>query len=241
MTPIEKNVRVVDEQGNEYEATYPKRAKGLVKNGRARFVDEQTICLACPPETFKEDKQMSDKELKINTTTGEVIESTESTETVEQAKEAAKSAAEYTKAFEAEFASQTDQPAHDSPKYTIAYALERLDKVREDSMQFSAKIADGLFYLKSEGAGDVGTAAVGNAFMQLIEDQQATYQKLIDFYSGMIAELRAEQKKAATKDPTQQFLDFVAECAPKVAPGSFQPNYAEIWAIMNGTPYPQNE
>ncbi|MBQ0092331.1 MAG: hypothetical protein KBS45_03265 [Clostridiales bacterium] len=184
---------------------------------------------------------MSDKEIKITTTTGEVIESTESTETVEQAKEAAKSAAEYTKAFEAEFASQTDQPAHDSPKYTIAYALEQLDKVRMDSMQFSAKIADGLFYLKSEGAGDVGTAAVGNAFMELIEDQQATYQKLIDFYSGMIAELRAEQKKSAAKDPTQQFLDFVAECDPKVAPGSFQPNYAEIWAIMNGTPYPQNE
>ena len=33
-----KNVIVVDEQGNEYGATYPKRAKGLVKNGRARFV-----------------------------------------------------------------------------------------------------------------------------------------------------------------------------------------------------------
>ena len=35
--PIEKNVIVVDEQGNEYEATYPKRAKGLVKSGRARY------------------------------------------------------------------------------------------------------------------------------------------------------------------------------------------------------------
>ncbi len=50
MTPIEKNVIVVDEQGNKYEATYPKRAKGLVKNGRARFIDENTICLACPPK-----------------------------------------------------------------------------------------------------------------------------------------------------------------------------------------------
>ena len=53
MTPIEKNIRVVDEQGNEYEATYPKRAKGLVKNGRARFIDENTICLACPPDTME--------------------------------------------------------------------------------------------------------------------------------------------------------------------------------------------
>ena len=54
-TPIEKNVIVVDEQGNEYEATYPKRAKGLVKSGRARFVDENKICLACPPNVNLED------------------------------------------------------------------------------------------------------------------------------------------------------------------------------------------
>ena len=45
-----KNIEVVDEQGNVYGATYPKRAKGLVKNGRARFVGENRICLACPPE-----------------------------------------------------------------------------------------------------------------------------------------------------------------------------------------------
>ncbi len=56
-----KNVIVVDEQGNEYEATYPKRAKGLVKNGRARFVAENKICLACPPNEFLEEQKMSDK------------------------------------------------------------------------------------------------------------------------------------------------------------------------------------
>ena len=44
-----RNITVVDTQGNQYEATYPKRAKGLVKKGRARFVDETTICLARPP------------------------------------------------------------------------------------------------------------------------------------------------------------------------------------------------
>ncbi len=61
MTPIEKNIIVVDEQGREYEATYPKRAKGLVKNGRARFVDENKICLACPPDNFEtEDIKMSE-------------------------------------------------------------------------------------------------------------------------------------------------------------------------------------
>ena len=68
--PIEKNVKVVDEKGNVYEATYPKRAKGLVKNGRARFIDENTICLACPPdienENISEDKIMTDINLNAN-------------------------------------------------------------------------------------------------------------------------------------------------------------------------------
>ena len=67
VTPIEKNIIVVDEQGNEYEATYPKRAKGLVKNGRARFVDENKICLACPPdkilEESMEERQLTTKEI----------------------------------------------------------------------------------------------------------------------------------------------------------------------------------
>ena len=49
-----KNISVIDMQGTVYEATWPKRAKGLVKKGRARFVDENTICLACPPDQTEE-------------------------------------------------------------------------------------------------------------------------------------------------------------------------------------------
>ncbi len=56
---MEKNIEVVDEAGNVYEPTWPKRAKGLVKNGRARFVNENRICLACPPDEKMEDKHMS--------------------------------------------------------------------------------------------------------------------------------------------------------------------------------------
>ena len=60
MTPITKNINVIDEQGNVYEATYPKRAKGLVKQGRARFINESTLCIACPPDINLEDNIMSD-------------------------------------------------------------------------------------------------------------------------------------------------------------------------------------
>ena len=44
-----KNVEVVDSQGNVYEATYPKRARGLVKNGRARYITDGKIELLRPP------------------------------------------------------------------------------------------------------------------------------------------------------------------------------------------------
>ena len=55
---MRKNVAVVDELSHEYEATYPKRAKGLVKSGRARFVDANRICLLRPPQIDLEDESM---------------------------------------------------------------------------------------------------------------------------------------------------------------------------------------
>ena len=58
---------VVDENGNEISSTYVKRAKGLVKKGRARFIDENKICLTydsenpCPPSIDLEDNIMDEK------------------------------------------------------------------------------------------------------------------------------------------------------------------------------------
>lgn len=40
-----QRITVLDESGNVIGDTYPKRAKGLVKKGRALYVDETTICL----------------------------------------------------------------------------------------------------------------------------------------------------------------------------------------------------
>ena len=68
--PIAKNVIVVDENGNQYEATYPKRARNLVKNGRARYIDDNKICLACPPSIELEEDEMS----KTGYTKKQVIE-----------------------------------------------------------------------------------------------------------------------------------------------------------------------
>lgn len=45
MIPITKNIIVTDAQGNQIGTTYPKRAKGLVKNGRAEYANDCEIRL----------------------------------------------------------------------------------------------------------------------------------------------------------------------------------------------------
>ena len=59
-----KTVIVIDEQGNKLESTYPKRAKGLIKNGRARVVDENTICLVdLPKNIILEENEMNNNNI----------------------------------------------------------------------------------------------------------------------------------------------------------------------------------
>lgn len=64
MTPIKENmIRVIDENNNVLLPTYIRRAKGLVKAGRAYWTgpDENEICLIDPPD-ISEDK-MEEKNL----------------------------------------------------------------------------------------------------------------------------------------------------------------------------------
>jgi len=65
--PIEKNIVVVDENGTVFESTWPKRANGLVKKGRARWLDEKTICLACPPEKMEDEEMENDQQAEAVT------------------------------------------------------------------------------------------------------------------------------------------------------------------------------
>ncbi len=76
-TPMTKNIIVVDSQGKKHGTTYLKRAKGLVKQGRARFLTPTMLCLACPPNQNLEDNIMSEQTIdhitvEPETTTAEI-------------------------------------------------------------------------------------------------------------------------------------------------------------------------
>ena len=70
MLLIEKNIVVTDVDGNHIGTTYPKRARGLVKNGRAEYVSDREIRLkstrAPAVYTYTEDAKMS-KVIEFNT------------------------------------------------------------------------------------------------------------------------------------------------------------------------------
>ena len=49
-----KHIEVIDEQGVHLQNTYERRARGLVKKGRAYYVTASFICLFTPPENMEE-------------------------------------------------------------------------------------------------------------------------------------------------------------------------------------------
>lgn len=198
--PIAKNISVVDEQGNEYEATYPKRAKGLVKSGRARFISENRICLASPPAKLSEVNNMENINDKTNT---------------QEVKEEAVIVKE---------APAAEKPA--SSKYTLDYALEQLEKIREDEKAFSAEILKRICEIQTGVAGDVGAQSKGIALQALEEEHGQTSRKLIDFYLEMVNELKPPKEPKTNRT---EFLTFVRDCTGSAGPGATLPDFEKIW------------
>ena len=141
-TPIEKNVIVIDERGNEYEATYPKRAKGLVKNGRARFVDENKICLACPPDKTLEENNMSNN-ISKNQIFNQIAELQKSLESIDK----------FLFKIQCVTDSQSFVEQEDGEPITLDYlpdvAMEKIKAIREIVLEREKTINKMLdFYLK---------------------------------------------------------------------------------------------
>ena len=178
MIPIAKNIIVVDEQGHYYEATYPKRAKGLVKNGRARFIDENTICLACPPNIELEDKIMSENK-KVDSINNNNIPNNSATP-----KEVSESMAKLLN-------STAEQQC--SEKLTMDYLLGKLEEISLGQAFLTDAISE-LGKMKSGGPGDVGTQEQAKAIGEIIKAREATNQKLIALYEKMYDDLKPDKK-----------------------------------------------
>lgn len=193
-----KNIAVIDEQGNKYGATYLKRAKGLVKSGRARFVDEKTICLARPPDK-SEDKTMSENMGSKNYSSEDLnakdlnAEKTnlESSSAVEDLK---KSAAAYLDALHQEPGAGQETQAQEE-----ALGREIVERVLNQLDHFAAD--DG--YLTTLA---MEHSVEGNDMVEVVSLRESTRQKQLEVYKTVL------EKAIAKEAPAQvNFVDAVAQ------------------------------
>lgn len=82
---MKKNVTILDMLGNIIGTTYPKRAKGLIKSGRACIVDGETVQLTSPSDRYNR-KRQEDINMSIDINGNEYNEYIETTEDLTETK-----------------------------------------------------------------------------------------------------------------------------------------------------------
>lgn len=164
-----KNIIVVDSQGKKYGATYLKRAKGLVKQGRARFLTQNMLCLACSPNQDLEDHMMSEQ-------ANEVIENKEITENE--------------KIIENEQIVKSEQIIENKDngtagKYSIEYCLTQLEHIAHQTDYLNQAISE-LKQLDSDPSCGQKAAAISD----VVKSRENTNQQLINFYMKLYDDLK---------------------------------------------------
>lgn len=173
-----KNIIVVDEHGKNYGTTYLRRAKGLVKQGRARFQARNILCLACPPDQDLEDKNMSEQAME-----NKIME----TETV------GNGTANETSAY-----SGTDTyTAGGQAKYTMEYCLEQIERIGRQTEYLNQAMAE---LQQMEINGD-GACTKAMALGDIVKCRETTNQQMLRFYEKMYDDLKG---KTATADVVTQ-------------------------------------
>lgn len=184
-----KNIAVVDENGNEYEATYPKRARGLVKKGRARFIDESTICLACPPDNISEDSIMTEEKNTYKDANTEDIGVSENTNIIDENT----GASDLAESTEPETKTETAETADDN--ITVREILKRIDDISTDGAFLTSAISE-LANVQISGVGDIGAQEKARAFGEMVKAREETNRRLIDFYEKIYQDVKPKTKKS---------------------------------------------
>ena len=219
MIPIEKNVLVVDEQGNEYEATYPKRAKGLVKKGRARFIEENKICLACPPNEYLEDKDMENTNIKSG-----VEFAREQIEKLVAVLEKPNIAGDSNvfcnpqlfseaTAMISDYLEKAQKVLETPNEPTMQYVLSRIDRILQDTEHIHNAINSiKEMPVNDSPMGGSGDSSKADAIGNTVQSRETTNQQLIKFLEKMYDDLKVKnQPQDMATDKLHQMMDLLKE------------------------------
>lgn len=210
----QKTVRVLDEAGNEYEATYPKRAKGLVKHGRARFTDESqtAILLTCPPNQHMilEDNTMNEQNNNTNIPdTSDLSELTELSELSEP----------------------TNNPLTAKEVFDQIAALQKqmMDQSYNALYRMTEAINDicGDDRFESDESRENAIEEVTKVFAM----REKTYQQMLEIYQQMYHDLTSP--KEARYAERREFMNWIRDCIAASEPGIDLPDFAKLWNSFN--------
>lgn len=206
-SPIEKNVRVTDMHGNEREPTWPKRAKGLVKKGRAYRLAENHICLT--GENTPDDRQSVHAE---NKTFDRQTEVRSSDMNRKRSEEYTMDAQERKNEIAEPIMEETAQQTADWGKLNINYVLDRIEAVRRDTEYLQKTITALDNMAVGQGPGDVAGEEKAKALADVVRCRETTNQKLLDLYTKMYDDLKPMQDK-----PTDNIQIKVLEMVERIA------------------------
>ena len=210
----QKRVRVTDEAGHEYEATYPKRARGLVKNGRARFTDESqtAVILTCPP---------NQNEILEDITMNEQIKDIEVTEP------------------ETAAANQANAEASAAAPVAPLTAKEIFDQIAALQGQMMDLSYNSL-YRMTEAVSDIcndetfeSDESRENAIREVttvFQTREENYRLLLSTYEKMYSNLVPHNNEY--REDRREFLNWITACVASAKMGVLLPDFDKIWQAI---------
>ena len=200
--------------GNEREPTWPKRAEGLVKKGRAYRLAEDHICLTGESTPDDRDRQNDHAENGILDRQTEVRSSDRERQVSEEyTMDAQERKNEIAEPIMAETAGEeTAQQTADWGKLNINYVLDRIEAVRRDT-EYLQKTIEALDNMAvGQGPGDVAGEEKAKALADVVRCRETTNQKLLDLYTKMYDDLKPTVD-LADNNPKLKVLKLVEEVA----------------------------
>ena len=205
----QKTVRVTDEAGNMYEATYPKRARGLVKNGRARFKDESqnTIILTCPPNP--------NMNLEDNTM-NEQTHDTQTTDTVATTETAVNEAA---------------------PALTAKEVFDQIVSLQNlisgdytNPLHFLSATVNSICCENQWESDQLKCGAI-NAASTPYRIREETYQQMLAIYQQMYNDLTSPKEARCAE--RKEFMNWVRDCIDATQCGQDLPDFEKLWKMFS--------
>lgn len=112
-------------------------------------------------------------------------------------------------------------------KYSLGYALNQIEKIANETSHILGALSS-IASMESEGTPCGGSAdEMAKATAEVIRCRETTNQKLIEFYTKMVDELKP--KKEVVETDRDKFLTWVKECVANMSPGASAPDYARLW------------